>query len=730
MGNTQTAPTGGNSTLPNQVTATTIPAQQYGVSWTHVFNATTTMQVQYARTHVGDNTSTLFNNQNMWQVFGCSPSYCSGYFGGFNLMPRLTVTGGFTGGEQDLYDTNVTSTHEWSGSIAKTIRNHLLEAGGSWDEVNFTSVKGQPVITFTGAGTKNFSGNPGSAPGLTSSQISAQSGFGLADFLLDYPTSESRVNVSGTQRPGGVGGAYLQDSWKLTPSLTVNYGIRYDRGVVPAYGTEGTVGQTGGIETGDFDFNTGQYILQQLPPLCSVRGHAPCLPNATLPANVRVALGGKVMHGSKDNFGPRLGVAYRIRSTTSVRAGFGLVYDIWPVITQLPQNYQGAWPDTGTLQITNTNTPGTPYTSAQNPFVATGGNQPAATPFGAPNTSGLFVDPLWKPAYSEQYNFGIEQQLIRGTVLSVNYVGSESHRTDVGGPYNTGTPAVAASFAARGTSTGQPYSYIAPVGGYDRSKGSASYNSLQASVRGTSVAGLNYLVSYTWSKTLDEGTDGFFAAEDGVSEDPYNPKGSRGPAGYNIPQMFVVSAVYELPIGTGKAINTGHRVVDYVIGNWQLSGIFTKRSGQNFNVLAGGDIANTGNSQTYERANLVGDPYQSGTIAANPSCTPPAGPTRTRTMWFNPCAFVAPPIGTLGTSGRNFMQAQTFFNLDTALQRIFPIRENLALKLQFDGFNALNHHVFGTPGSTVTAPASFGVVNTLAFGNSNRILQGAIRLQF
>ena len=167
----------------------------------------------------------------------------------------------------------------------------------------------------------------------------------------------------------------------MTRNLTVNYGVRYDRSVIPAYGTEASVGLQGSIETGDFDFNTGNYILQQLPPLCSVRGHAPCLPSATLPPHVRVATGGKILHGSKDNIGPRVGFAYRVNDRMSVRGGFGISYDNWAAIIQMTQNYQGSWPDTGTLQINDTNTPGTPYTSAQNPFAQNGGNLPAATPF-------------------------------------------------------------------------------------------------------------------------------------------------------------------------------------------------------------------------------------------------------------------------------------------------------------------------------------------------------------
>ena len=719
------------SSLPTLFASTQIPAQQYGVSWLHVFNPTTSMQAQYGRTHVEDDTLTQFNNHNLWKTYGCSTDMCDSFVGGVAVLVTQTVTGGFNGGEVNSPSSNLSSIHEWLGSVMKTIGNHQFQAGGGWDQVNYTAELRQGTVTFSGASTGNFSGNPNSPTGISSSQVSAQSGFGLADFLLDYPNSENKRNVLLTERPGGIGSAYVQDSWKMTKNLTVNYGVRYDRSVIPAYGTQASVGLQGSIETGDFDFNTGKYIIQQLPPLCSVRMHAPCLPSATLPANVEVASGGKILHGSKDNIGPRIGLAYRVNDKMSIRGGFGISYDNWAAIIQMTQNYQGSWPDTGTLQINSTNTPGTIYTSAQNPFAQNGGNLPAATPFGSSNVN-YMVDPLWKNPYSEQYNLGIEQQFGNRTILSLNYVGSASHRMDVGGYYNTGTPAVAASFAARqaaGT-TGQPYPYTVPQKSWDHNAASASYNALQASLARQFNSGFGYTISYTWSKTLDEGGDGYFGVEGGVPEDPYNPKGSRGPASFNIPQILTANMIYELPFGAGKQFATGNRLINYAIGNWQLNGIFSARSGQNFNVMAGGDIANTGSAGTYERANLVGNPYQTGIIAANPSCTPPAGPTRTRVQWFNPCAFEVPAIGTLGNAPRNFLHDQNFFNLDTSVHRLFPIKEGFALKIDVEAFNVLNHPVLGSPATTVTTASSFGQINSTAYGNANRILQFAAKIQF
>ncbi len=726
---TVTAP----STLPTLFSSTIIPAQQYGVSWTHIFSPTTSLQVQYARSHVEDDALTQFDNHSLWQTYGCSADMCNDFVGGAALLVTQTITGGFGGGEVNSPSSNLASIHEWSGSVIKVIKNHQLEAGGGWDEDNYTAELRQGSVTFSGASTGNFAKNGDSPPSITN--ISGQSGFGLLDFLLDYRNSENKRNVFLTERPGGIGSIYMQDSWKMTPKLTVNYGLRYDRSVIPAYGTQASLGLQGSIETGDPDFNTGLYIVQQLPPLCSVRGHAPCLPSATLPADVVVASGGRILHGSKMNFGPRFGWAYRVNNGLSVRGGIGMIWDNWSALIQMPQNYQGSWPDTGTLQINNTNTPqaGGIYVSAQNPFAANPGNLPAATPWGSSNVN-YMVDPLWRNPYSEQFNFGVEKQLWSSTILSVDYVGSASHRLDIGGYYNTGTPCGTpcgyASFNARVAAGvgGQPYPYAVPQKSWDHGSGNGTYNSLQTSLRHSFSNGLSYLISYTWSKTLVEGDDGFFGVEGGVPQDPYNPRWSHGPAGFNIPQMFTANYVYDLPFGKGRQFSTGNRITDYVIGGWQWNGIVTARSGQAFQVTASGDIAETGNAGTYERANEVGNPYQSGPISANPTCTPPAGGVHTAAQWFNPCAFVTPPIGSFGTTSRYPFIGPTYWDYDTSLQRQFPIHDTLGFSIQAQAFNAFNHPVLGNPGTSVNASTGFGVITGTA--STQRIVQLSGKVYF
>ena len=164
----------------------------------------------------------------------------------------------------------------------------------------------------------------------------------MASFLLNVPQSAARRNVDELERPGGVLSAYLQDSWKATPRLTLNYGLRYDYTFIPGYGTNATIGKNGGPETGDWDWDNGTYIVQMLPPPCSVRGFAPCIPgDGTLPAHVVVSPNGRISHNVHTNFGPRVGFAYKANDKTAVHGAFGIVYDNWAAVTQIGAERRG-----------------------------------------------------------------------------------------------------------------------------------------------------------------------------------------------------------------------------------------------------------------------------------------------------------------------------------------------------------------------------------------------------
>jgi hypothetical protein len=697
--------------LPGLVKHGSIPGRNWGASYVHTFNSSLVLQVQYARTTNQDNSATLFTNPpaNLDSTVGFSSTFVGGFAaaGGRSLIPNPQISGYASGGENITNVPKATDSHQVSGNLTKIVRNHTLTFGGGFTTNKFESPLSYASLSFAAGQT----GNP---------QNPNQPGDPLASFLLNVPDGANRRNVHETTRPGGLMSLYIQDSWKATSKLAFNFGLRYDRTFIPPYGTNATIGQQGGIETGDVDFSNGTYIVQKLPPPCTVRGFAPCIPgNGALPAHVVVDPSGKIAHDTLTNFGPRVGFAYRLGNRTVLRGAAGIVYDNWAAVSQMAQNIEGAWPDIGQLIANNLNQPSTtsatPTTNSQDPFAGGGsGLFPAPTPF---NQVQWFYDPHIKNPYSMQWNFGVQRELNSSTTVDVNYVGSGSRRLNVGGYYNTALTPGPGDPQARA-----PFPYIAPTF-YDRSIGNGSYNALQVEVNKRYSNGLAYQVAYTYSKSIDEGSSGWFGVEGQSLTDPYNVAGSRGPSGFDLRHTLSVNMLYQIPVGHGR-YSTNNRVLDYVIGNWQINNIFTARSGVPFNVYYGAsDLANTGNVSwaQYDRANLVGDPHSG-------SC-PNGSPVGSVNCIFNTSAFAVPAQYAFGNSGRDAFRSPSFWNLDTSIFRQFPVwGEGRRIEFRAEAFNIFNTVILGTPGNDISNLSSFGKANNTA--NSSRQLQLGAKIIF
>jgi hypothetical protein len=687
--------------LPDLLTNHEIDARNWGGSYVHIFSPTQILQVQYARVTVVDNSATRFTapTADIISTIGFSDAFASGFAGlnGGALLPGPGINGFANGGESIDDTPKANDTHEVRGTYTRIFGSHELKFGAGFDTANFASPLSQIGLGF---GTPQTA-----APQLPT----VSTGNGMASFLLNVPNSASRRNVDETERPGGLLSGFLQDSWKATRRLTLNYGLRYDYPFLPAYGTNATIGKQGGPETGDMDYATGNYIVQKLPPPCSVRGFAPCIPgDGTLPEHVIVSQNGKISHNVHTNFGPRFGFAYKINEKTVIHGAYGIVYDDWAAVTQMAQNIEGAWPDIGQQIASNlTNVPTssqqTPNVNAQNPFNASGsGLFPPATPF---TNNQWFYDPHIKNPYSEQWNFGIQQQLGNSLALKIDYVGSASHRTNVGGQYNTALTPGPGDAQARA-----PYPYSVPTF-YDRSIGNGNYNAMQVQLDKRYSSGFSYQIAYTWSKAEAE-DDGWFGVEGTVVQNPYDPGASRGLSGTNVPHVFSANSLYEIPVGHGKRFSTGNHFVDYVVGNWQINNIFTWRNGQDYTITDGNDIANIGITG-YEWADQVGNPHIG---------------KKTQAEWFNTAAFAVPQQYTYGNVGRNSMQSQRWINLDSSVIRSFPFWREKRIEFRAEAFNLLNHPIFGAPTHDISSN-TFGAIG-INQANSNRELQMSAKIVF
>lgn len=677
------------------------PARNWGASWVHTFSPTSTMQLQMGRVHVRLDSKTRFAglSEGFIDEVGFSREFACGFIGDVCIIPALNVTNYFSGGESDSLNIPV-RIWQFRGNYSKITGSHTLKWGAEVNSNNFESWYRNASSTFN-------------TPQTADPQNLGTTGNELASFLLNVPDSAGRRNVHETMRWGGVIGFYFHDQWKVTPKLTVNLGLRYDRTFIPPYGKEGTEGENGGIETGAYDLNRGVYLIQKLPPTCAERGHAPCIPDPTgkLPDHVEIEPRGKIYHDTTKNFQPRLGLAYRVRPNTALRASIGVFFDNWAAVTQTAQNYEGAWPDAGQQLGNNLNYPSsasaTPVVTGHKPFLE--GLLPAPTPF---NQVQWFMDPFARNPYSFQWNFGFQHQVASDMVVTANYVGSVSRRLDVGGYFNVAYTPGPGEQAPR-----RPFPYIGPTF-YDRSIGNSNYNAFQFLLDKRFSRGLAYMVSYTWSKSIDMACSGWYGVEGCSSQDPYDISKDRSVSGFDLTHVLTINAIYQIPVGPGKAVSTGSRVGDYILGNWQLNGIASFYSGIPYEVGVPGDIANTGNVNCcngyYMRLNVVGDHKVSN-------------PTRDR--WFNKDAFAIPPLYTFGNLGRNALRSDGHVGFDFSLFRQFPIKEATRVEFRAEAFNVFNHPTYGVPVRSFTN-ANFGKVLGLRQNTGPRQLQLALKILF
>jgi hypothetical protein len=629
---------------------------------------------------------------------GLSSNFTGNFQGGVGpFVPGMTVPGYLGGSGQTTQNTRVADTWAFGGSFTKIVGRHTMKMGVNFATNNTVS----PIYNTSESFASTQTQNPASAAGT---------GDAFASFLLGLPDSASRRNVLETEHGGWVNGAYFQDEFKINSKLTLNLGLRWDVTLWPIYGQP----PAPDAYVGDIDLNNGTFILANLPPACSATRGFPCIPGGTLPANVVVTShsNGSIYINDHSNWQPRAGLAYRVTDKTAVRMGYGRFYDNWNSIIQLGQNYEGTWPDVGQLIANNLNHPGGVSATIGDPFSQGSGGvvYPSTTPFNSPGFVDWYVDPdNYKMPYSDQWNVGVEQGLGSSIVLSLAYVGSHDLRLNQGAQGNTDpTPGPVATEAAR-----RPYPYITPTF-YDRSIGQSKYNSFQFRLQQRASHGLTYIISYTRSKSIDTGCSGSFGAEGCQIQQPYNYEADRSVSGFDLPNIFSGSFVYDIPVGRGKSFSTHNKFADYVIGNWQLGGILSLHSGQPFGVtVSNGDTAGTGN--TVERANLL-----SSNIYANSS---------NPVVYLNTAAFGVPAPATYGNLGRNSLRQPAFHNLDISLTRRFPIKERTNLEFRADAFNVSNSVVLNAPNSTL-GNSNFGIITSTATGYTERQIQFSMKLLF
>lgn len=649
-------------------------AQNAGVNWNYTFNPTwmNTLVVGWSR----------YKNTITPTELGKNYTVESGLQGYDDTSKRFP---GFPG----IYFANYTGIngYEWFPLINPTDNRQVK------DDVSF--LLGAHHL-HAGADLRRFMWSSQSAT-VSRGQLgywNSYSGDSWADFQLSAPSYAMRQYPQSNYNQISYNYAfYFQDDWRVTRDLTINLGLRYQYNTWPV----DTRNQITSFDPVSGKFAVGHFPGKQ-PDLAAqpVAQLAWQLFGSYMARAEDVGLPSRTMRfPDKNNWAPRIGIAYRppMLKDTVVRAGYGVFYlDVLNsnnysdfTATSIPWIITQAVNNTDPLTLTN-----------EHLF------QPLDTPgAAAPNIQPIGYAPHARYPYVQEWNFSLQRQLPHTMTLEAAYVGNKGTKLETRLPFNRPWTPGPGDVQSR-----RPFPSLSE--GYTQSNiANSIYHSLQVRFEKMYSNGLSLVSAYTLSKSIDDSSSDYGS---GVL-DVRNYRLERAVSSTDHRHRFTAGYIYELPIGKGRTLlPTAGRLVDGLLGGWEMAGIVTLQSGGPFTVGINGDYANVG---TYwQRPNRVA----SGAVS-NPAIE----------RWFDPAAFTAPADYTFGNSGRNILRGDKFMNWDASLLKNFAITERVRLQLRGEFFNVLNHPSFGGPDSALDSPTVGQVFST---SSAPRVGQVALKIMF
>ena len=649
---------------------------------------------------------------------GTSPAKDAG-IPGLNLdnyytsgMPRFNMTG--TGGFAFGYALGTNSCNcplneqenefQWVGNVTHLVGNHSLKLGADLRYAQNLRVPSDShrsgELTFDATTTQGPNGG----------------GLSLASFLLGQVNSFTRYIGNSTDAAERQHRffTYIQDTWRITPKLTLNYGLRWEI-YFPQYVNGKDKGAFQNLATGEVQ-------------IAGENG---------------IGLNGNVNTDWK-HFAPRVGIAYQIRKDTVIRTGYGRSYDVGVFGVSYGHNVTQNVPVLANQSLNPANPWLSVFTLAQGPpaldpatILATAPKGPNGNPILpngiSPNVLPLTTDNKMRLPTVDAWNFSVEHQFGSSTVLSIAYVGNHGYHVTAGGTnYNINQP----NIVGFGTlSTNQRRLFFQKFGWtqsikYFADDSTVKFNSLQVRGEKRYANGLLFQGNFTWASAFDYANDYFlwnhdidYGRENGVRRFVFN-----------------FTHVYELPFGKGKHfLNSASRAADALVGGWQLSGIWLYESGVPFtpSYVDCGKDEDTGPC----RPNLTGNatldnPTRQQWYATAPAgtsgqgCIATANPTPqlnangcTRGPWTRPAA------GTFGNVARNSFFGPRTFNADASLNKNFHITERVGAQFRAELFNAFNHVNLGQPNGSVDSPTA-GRITGIAGLTQMRRWQFGLRFNF
>jgi hypothetical protein len=520
-------------------------------------------------------------------------------------------------------------------------------------------------------------------------------GHPFADFLLGevFTPTRARAFSNGLFR-ASVFSLYLQDTWKITPKLTAELGLRYEN--TPPYhdkyrGIMNVVVYDSGvyngaitpgarvpvmIRPGDGDFHEG------LP----FRFHDG-IPTAT-GDNV---VGRETVLRDNNDFAPRVSLAYHPSEAWTVRTGFGMFYvqDIVEARFDLSRNVGGRSQFIADSERPNAN--------LSDPWRFEGGTCRNWTgPCQGP-TFTLANNTNRRTPYILQWILNVQRQLGANTILEAGYIGNGGHKLELLRVWNQPVLRTGPN-DARTLLQRSPFPAYGLIQTLD-SHGNSNYHGLALKATRRFSNGLTYLAGFTWSKATDQGSSvRNNTGENQFATDNYNLRREHSLSQFHNGHRFVTSILYELPFGKGKRFLSDGKVLNAIAGGWQIGSIVTLSDGTPINV------------------GQIGDPLQIGTPNV-PDATgiSPIPTDRSPDNFWNAAAFNATNPELLyrfGNTGRNLLTTPGLQQWDFSLMKDIAIRESHRVEFRFEAFNLPNHPNYLAPATDVRQPATFGRINS------------------
>jgi hypothetical protein len=633
--------------------------------------------------------------------------------------PVIGVSG-FTGIDDGGENRRDGNTFQFLDSFSFNTGRHFIKLGGELRRIMLDVVN----IPANTRGDFNF-GNP-EWSGLEGFPATGNT---FANFLLGLPRQKSRRPGDHTSylRATEYAG-FIQDEWKFSQRLTLNLGLRYQLYISPKE-TRNNISAMR-LRRPPTSFAEGGIFLCKDPAKCAAINanlaplqlgltlndlHVDRLPEVVVAGQDGVPR--SLVQLDKKNFGPRVGIAFRLTDNTTIRTGYGMFFDTVPMsyFQDAVENIPTVREDQQSLSSFQF---GLPPTEA---FIGFGTDDPPIGSFTpGPNT----YDLNFRNAYMQQWNFGIQRQFGNTIVAEVSYAGSKGTRLNRRENFNTREPRSASAIIP--TSVNPHLRRLLPFAVMGNqlitldnwfsttSTAFSNYHALFARLEKRYSAGLTFINAFTYSKAISDAQPFGGGNNDTGNrvQDMFNKAADKALAPHDYRFRFVTSFVWDLPFGRGRGLGSNLTgVLNQIIGGWQVNGIAQFQTGFPITVRRTGDPLAVGTD---------------GAVRPDAICNPnlPRG-ERTLQQFFNTACFVAPP-DRFGNAGRSTVTGPGLHVWDMAVFKNFAIRERASIQFRSEFFNAFNHPNWNAPGRDLGA-SGFGVVNS---AQDPRIIQFGLKVLF